>query len=119
MARRALLLLDGLDEGGEKREEIERHVTEVLAPQGHVILATSRPDGITDARFRSWRRVHLSPLTEAQQVEALERRLGAKRAWSLKPYLKRVPVDQAGQRITANPLMLSMVRSHLGLHPAW
>jgi len=45
MARRALLLLDGLDEGGAKREQIERHVAEVLAPQGHVLLATSRPAG--------------------------------------------------------------------------
>ena len=33
MARRALLLIDGLDEGGRKRAEIERHVAEVLAPQ--------------------------------------------------------------------------------------
>ena len=33
LARRALLLIDGLDEGGKVRNEIERHVTEVLAPQ--------------------------------------------------------------------------------------
>ena len=33
-SRRALFLLDGLDEGGERREQIERHVLEVLAPQG-------------------------------------------------------------------------------------
>jgi hypothetical protein len=32
-ARRALILLDGLDEGGTVRERIERHVTEVIAPQ--------------------------------------------------------------------------------------
>ena len=38
MARRALLLLDGLDEAGAKRVEIERHVVDVLAPQGHVLL---------------------------------------------------------------------------------
>ena len=33
MARRALLLLDGLDEGGNRKGEIERHITEVLALQ--------------------------------------------------------------------------------------
>ena len=65
-ARRALLLLDGLDEGGAKREAIERHVAEVLAPQGHVLLATSRPTGVDEKRFASFRRLRLSPLTKAQ-----------------------------------------------------
>ena len=46
MARRALLLLDGIDEGGIARQRIEEHVTEVLRPQGHVMLCTSRPTGI-------------------------------------------------------------------------
>jgi hypothetical protein len=53
MARRALLLLDGLDEAGAKRADIELHVVEVLAPQGHVLLCTSRPAGIDEARFFS------------------------------------------------------------------
>lgn len=43
MTRRVLLLLDGLDEGGRARDEIEAHVTNVLAPQGFVMLLTSRP----------------------------------------------------------------------------
>ena len=42
VSRRLLLLLDGLDEGGAARDEIERHIVEVLAPQGHQILITSR-----------------------------------------------------------------------------
>ena len=46
MARRALILIDGLDEGGQIRDEIDMHVAEVLAPQGHVLLATSRPAGV-------------------------------------------------------------------------
>ena len=48
MARRALILIDGLDEAGQIRDEMERHVAEVLAPQGHVLLATSRPAGIDE-----------------------------------------------------------------------
>ena len=93
-SRRALLLLDGLDEGGEKRPQIERHVTEVLAPQGHVLLATSRPDGIDDQRYGSFRRLKLKPLSVDQQRQALEQRLGAERASSLLPYLERMPVDE-------------------------
>ena len=45
MARRALILVDGLDEAGTVRDQIETHVAEVLTPQGHVLLATSRPAG--------------------------------------------------------------------------
>ena len=112
VSRRALLLLDGLDEGGEKRAQIERHATEVLAPQGHVLLATSRPDGIDDKRYAGFRRLELKPLSVDQQRQALEQRLGAERASSLLPYLERMPVDgRTQERITANPLMLSMVAS--------
>ena len=49
-SRRALLLLDGLDEGGRYLPEIQRHVTEVLAPQGHILLVSSRPT-ISEAHF--------------------------------------------------------------------
>ena len=42
MARRALLILDGLDEGGRATPHIQRHVEEVLAPQGHALLITAR-----------------------------------------------------------------------------
>ena len=111
-SRRALLLLDGLDEGGEKREQIERHVTEVLAPQGHVLLATSRPNGIYEKRYADFRRLSLQPLSVEQQQQALEQRFGIERATELLPYLDRMPVDnRTHERITANPLMLSMVAS--------
>jgi hypothetical protein len=45
LARRALLLIDGLDEGGTARAAIERHIVDVLAPQGHTMVVTSRPAG--------------------------------------------------------------------------
>ena len=114
LARRSLLLLDGLDEGGEAREQIEEHVTQVLALQGHVIFATSRPlpPGPSEARFRHFQRLQLSPLTDEQQQRALEQRLGPERAAALLPFLKdKVPADDTSQKITANPLMLSMVAS--------
>eukprot|EP00900_Chrysochromulina_parva_P003387 jgi/Chrpa1/13049/Chrysochromulina_OHIO_Genome00024578-RA len=112
MARRALLLLDGLDEAGAKRDDIERHVVEVLAPQGHVLLCTSRPAGVVEARFAAFRRLVLAPLSDAQQERALEQRLGPKRAATLLTYVRDVmPRDDMGQKVTSNPLMLSMVAS--------
>ena len=92
--------------------EDERHITEVLAPQGHVLLCTSRPAGIDDTRFASFRRLHLAPLTKEQQREALMQRLGAERTGALLPYLERMPNDaETKVSATSNPLMLSMVAS--------
>ena len=118
MARRALLLLDGLDEAGAKRAEIEQHVVEVLAPQGHVMLCTSRPAGVDEARFSGFRLLKLAPLTEAQQEQALLQRLGNEGdVRQLMTFVERMPTstDPAAptmqHRVTANPLMLSMVAS--------
>ena len=113
-SRRALLLLDGLDEGGANRAQIERHVVEVLAPQGHVLLVTSRPGGVPEVLFKSFTRLRLSPLTEAQQRRAIEQRLGGTvRAAPLLAYMnERMPLTtETGERVTSNPLMLSMVAS--------
>ena len=112
MARRAPVLLDGLDEGGMARVQIERHVAEVLAPQGHIVLATSRPAGVSEV-VSHFHQLQLSPLTDSQQQEVVQLRLGAERAEVLLPYLRNnVPLDgDTRQRITSNPLMLSMVIS--------
>ena len=112
MARRALLLIDGLDEGGTSRRKIERHVVNVLAPQGHVVLCTSRPAGVDEEHFKGFHRLKLAPLTDAQQHEALTQRLGAAGVAKLMPFVERMPLDtETGRRVTANPLMLSMVAS--------
>ena len=113
MARRAVILLDGLDEGGTAREEIEQHVAKVLQPQGHVMLVSSRPSGIDDARFARFHRLSLSPLDKALQEQAVKQRLGAERGELLIPYLQeKVPLDTiTRKRVTANPLMLSLVVS--------
>ena len=111
-ARRALLLLDGLDEAGGRRDEIEGHVASVLAPQGHLLLCTSRPAGVDDVRFASFRRLHLKPLAETQQQQALGQRLGAAAGASLLGYVRdRMPRDETGALVTSNPLMLSMLAS--------
>jgi ankyrin repeat protein len=115
--RRVLLLLDGLDEVGAQRARIEKHVAEVLAPKGFVVLCTSRPAGLDEATFAGFHRLTLAPLTDAQQEAFLATRLGEERASALKSYLRdKVPHDAGGEagtkrRVTANPLMLSMVCS--------
>ena len=92
MARRALILLDGIDEGGVARERIERHVAEVLAPQGHLLLCTSRPAGLNEERFAAFGKLRLAPLTESQQEAVVSSRLGGIGAAALLPYLReRVP----------------------------
>jgi Ran GTPase-activating protein (RanGAP) involved in mRNA processing and transport len=118
MARRALLLLDGLDEAGAKRAEIEQHIVEVLAPQGHVMLCTSRPAGVVEARFAGFCLLKLAPLTEAQQEQALLQRLGNEGdVRQLMTFVERMPTSTdpdaptMQHRVTANPLMLSMVAS--------
>ena len=80
MARRVVLLLDGIDEGGVARERIERHVADILLPQGFTMLCTSRPSGLNEARFVSFQRLKLSPLADAQQELVVKRRLGAEGA---------------------------------------
>ena len=73
MARRALLLLDGIDEGGVARERIMKHVTEVLEPQGHMIVLTSRPnEGLKGAAFEAYHKMHLCPLSEDEQGKIIE-----------------------------------------------
>ena len=114
LARRTLLLLDGLDEGGQVRSQIERHVTEVLAPQGHVMLVTSRPAGVREDLFaKHFHRVTLRPLSEEQQKQVIEQRIDAEHVDELMQYVsERVPRDvETGIRVTGNPLMLSMVVS--------
>ena len=49
MARRALLLIDGLDEAGAARTRIEQHVVTALA--GDLMLCTSRPTGLDEELF--------------------------------------------------------------------
>jgi hypothetical protein len=112
-ARRALVLLDGLDEAGRERARIESHVTTVLASRKLVLLCTSRPTGLDEALFQGFHRLKLAPLSDAQQVAFLATRLTPTRADALVPYLRdRVPFDaETRLRVTSNPLMLSMVTS--------
>ena len=117
MARRALLLIDGLDEGGPAtREALARHLVEVVAPQGHLLLVSSRPESVDEASFADFHRLSLAPLGEASQHEYVARRLGllasdtAAAAHELLGWLPRMPLDPTtGQRVTREPVLLSMI----------
>ena len=113
MARRALLLLDGMDEGGRGKAQIERHVKEVLLPQGHAILLTSRPDSVVPEVYSGCQRLCLCPLTEAQQRKVIHTRL---RGLHLDPdalaeYVQRLPPGVDGVHVAGNPLILAMLIS--------
>ena len=116
LSRRAVLILDGLDECGDSRRLFERHIASVLVPQGHMIVATSRPGSVDKGRFRTFQVAKLMPLTVEQQQHVLASRLGARlgaaeveRVWR---YIgERMAHDAEGRFITSNPLMLSMVAS--------
>ena len=139
LARRALLLIDGIDEGGTARAAIERHIVDVLAPQGHTMVVTSRPAGLrVDLFAEHFVRLRLAPLSDSQQLEVIQRRMSGKQAVGgvagsggvaggaassadaaagsavlVRSYLRdKVPIDlEIGERVSGNPLMLSVVLS--------
>jgi hypothetical protein len=114
MSRRALLLIDGLDEGGHKRPDLERHVAAVLGPQGHPVLATLRPFEIDHHLFREAHHVAIAPFNDAQQRATIEHRLES--AESVQPvmdYVRRIMPDDpdTSRSLIANPVMLTMITS--------
>ena len=108
-SRRALLLLDGLDEGGDAKERIEWFVTHFLVRQRLPLVVTSRP-GVAAEIERVTKHFHLDPLTSNQQKQIITSRLGPDAVQKLWPYVEKLARDE-GQTICGNPLMLSMVIS--------
>lgn len=118
-ARRTLLLIDGIDEGGCESSRIRRHIIDVLAPQGFLCVVTSRPSSTID---RSWPacclRAAIAPLTVEQQREVVATRLHTGNArtsfqqWRDGLGVRISDTDSGvGHAVTANPLMLSLLLS--------
>ena len=77
MARRALLLMDGIDEGGGPlAARIRKHVAHVLAPQGHLIVVTSRSAADAASHFGTFQHARILPCSAQVQQHALQARLG-------------------------------------------
>jgi len=114
LCRRALVLLDGIDECGVVSEDVQRHVTEVLAPQGHSLVITSRPDNLrTEAFAEHFEHLTLHSMSDELQDQLIDLRLREAQSsgqQALKQYIRtQVPLNAEGLRETCNPLMLSMM----------
>ena len=116
MARRVVILLDGIDEAGQAREQLDSHILNVLAGQGFIMIVTSRPSGTQTERYSAsgFQELKLSALSTEQQRSVIARRISEpESAEQLTRYVEdKVPNDaRSGEKITGNPLMLSMVIS--------
>ena len=110
MARRALILLDDLEEGSTMRAQIETHIAGVLGMQGHPLVCTSCSctTGVLKATFAQCYSLRLLPLTETQQHRALGLRLGDEHAATLMAYLRETFPEPSPMCV---PLMLAIVAS--------
>ena len=110
MARRCLLLLDGIDEGGDGKEAIEAHIVDVLMPQGFAIVATSRPDGVQREIWARFVQLQLRPLSLDDQRKLIRQRLQGSRAESVVSFASAAAAAKTERSVdTSSPLMLSMV----------
>jgi hypothetical protein len=108
LARRLLILLDGIDEGSTLRSRIENFATIDLVKAGHRLVVTSRPSGLTKALYSDFEHVHLLPLSTEQQLVIAKNRLGSEEL-AVKFEAELQSPDY--QQIASNPLMLSMMLS--------
>ena len=66
--RALIVLIDGVDEAAGLRDEIETFVHNELVPSGNRVLVTSRPEGVTTARYMGrFVIMNLNELTNEQQ----------------------------------------------------
>jgi hypothetical protein len=106
--RRAVFLVDGIDESGTRRNEVQAAVDEELLAPGHNTIITSRHGGFSSAAFRHCRLLELLPLVPSQQSEMVHLRvLNVVKAEQLVGELKK----KAFREIASNPLMLTMLIS--------
>jgi hypothetical protein len=73
--RQLTLLIDGVDEAADLKEIVEDHVTRELAPAGHPVVVTSRPEGVRLRLFSSFVILNLRALSEEQQGRAINMQL--------------------------------------------
>ena len=70
--RALVVLIDGVDEAAGLRDEIEAFIHQELVPSGNRVLVTSRPEGVTTARYRPrFVIMNLNALSNEQQRAAV------------------------------------------------
>jgi hypothetical protein len=109
LQRRAVFLIDGIDESGSERDRVQQFVASELLEPGHNTIVTSRHGGFSDDAFQQCRVLELLPLTSAQQEEMISRRMPGdpKAVARLMGELKGGELAE----IASNPLMLTMLVS--------
>eukprot|EP00935_MAST-01C_sp_MAST-1C-sp1_P002232 g2232.t1 len=108
LMRRAVFLIDGIDESGTYRKAVEEFVTIELLESGHKTIITSRRSGFSSDAFKQCRLVELLPLSMDQQSEMVRARVpNDEKAERLIGELQ----SKAFEEIASNPLMLSMMIS--------
>jgi hypothetical protein len=106
--RRAVFLIDGIDESGANRKEVEHFVNTELLEPGHNTIITSRYSGVSTDAFPQCQQLELLPLTPTQQHKLARSRItDCARADELAQELQ----TDALKDIARNPLMLTMIIS--------
>ena len=106
---RALFLVDGVDEAGGAKEEIERAIADELLDQGHKTIVTSRHSGFKMQSFERCQLVELLPMSRAQQEAMVEARLGEKGEAVVQEFVAGLTKSSAYAEIANIPMMLSML----------
>lgn len=74
--RALIIVLDGVDEGGGLRQEIERVVHDTLVPSGNRLVVTSRPEGVRPELYlERFVVMSLQALDDAQQRAVIQTQL--------------------------------------------
>jgi tetratricopeptide (TPR) repeat protein/predicted Ser/Thr protein kinase len=108
LMRRAVFLIDGIDESGTHRDDVQSFITAELLEPGHKTVITSRHSGFSRDVFSQCQLVELLPLSAQQQAEMVLTRVpNHEKAERLVEEL-RSPTFKA---IASNPLMLTMMIS--------
>jgi serine/threonine protein kinase len=106
--RRVIFFVDGIDESGARRNEVQAVVDEELLAPEHSTIITSRHGGFSSAAFQQCRMLELLPLGPSQQSEMVHLRvLDVEKADQLVGELK----NKVFHEIASNPLMLTMLIS--------
>jgi hypothetical protein len=106
--RRIVFLIDGIDESGSKRQEVEDFIAVELIEPGYKTIVTSRHSGFSSATLKQGQLVELQALAIEEQSEMVKARVPDEiKAAQLLQELRR----DTFKEIATNPLMLSMMIS--------
>ncbi|KAK3250001.1 hypothetical protein CYMTET_40594 [Cymbomonas tetramitiformis] len=120
--RRALILVDGMDEAGERMPILAHYLVSQLAKEGHRLVITSRPGGVSQQQvlLLGDTFLQLQPLSIKQQKEMVQCRIRRKRKKCGDDFDTVEDTSRfhnfwdallEHRDISSNPLMLSMLIS--------